>query len=178
MLSKTLFRRCFSTASASKSVGFVGLGNMGLPMASNLVKAGFTVKGFDLSDKTLELAKSSVSAFSNICSLDPCLVNAPKHIFTYPICYYRALHPRPRCQTQSAMWISWLQPCRAPRTSRKSSTWKEAFSRVPAKARLFVIQAPFPRSLPKNSTKQPRSMSYFSWILRCPVASWALRTVP
>jgi 3-hydroxyisobutyrate dehydrogenase len=30
-------------------VGFIGLGNMGLPMASNLVKNGFQVKGFDLS---------------------------------------------------------------------------------------------------------------------------------
>ena len=32
-----------------KRVGFIGLGNMGLPMASNLVKAGFHVKGFDTS---------------------------------------------------------------------------------------------------------------------------------
>jgi 3-hydroxyisobutyrate dehydrogenase len=30
-------------------VGFIGLGNMGLPMAANLVKAGFSVSGFDLS---------------------------------------------------------------------------------------------------------------------------------
>jgi len=29
-------------------VGFIGLGNMGLPMAANLVKAGHTVTGFDL----------------------------------------------------------------------------------------------------------------------------------
>lgn len=29
-------------------VGFIGLGNMGLPMAANLVKAGHTVHGFDL----------------------------------------------------------------------------------------------------------------------------------
>lgn len=30
-------------------VGFIGLGNMGGPMARNLVKAGYEVKGFDLS---------------------------------------------------------------------------------------------------------------------------------
>jgi 3-hydroxyisobutyrate dehydrogenase len=30
-------------------VGFIGLGNMGLPMALNLLKAGHTVTGFDLS---------------------------------------------------------------------------------------------------------------------------------
>jgi 3-hydroxyisobutyrate dehydrogenase len=30
------------------SIGFIGLGNMGLPMAGNLVKKGHAVKGFDL----------------------------------------------------------------------------------------------------------------------------------
>jgi 3-hydroxyisobutyrate dehydrogenase len=31
-------------------IGFIGLGNMGLPMAQNLVKAGHAVTGFDLSE--------------------------------------------------------------------------------------------------------------------------------
>ena len=31
-------------------IGFIGLGNMGLPMAKNLVAAGYDVTGFDLSD--------------------------------------------------------------------------------------------------------------------------------
>ena len=31
-------------------IGFIGLGNMGLPMAQNLVKAGHAVAGFDLSE--------------------------------------------------------------------------------------------------------------------------------
>jgi len=30
------------------TIGFIGLGNMGLPMTGNLVKAGHTVKGFDI----------------------------------------------------------------------------------------------------------------------------------
>ena len=30
------------------TIGFIGLGNMGLPMSGNLVKAGHAVKGFDL----------------------------------------------------------------------------------------------------------------------------------
>lgn len=30
-------------------IGFIGLGNMGLPMAQNLIKAGYDVVGFDLS---------------------------------------------------------------------------------------------------------------------------------
>ena len=29
-------------------IGFIGLGNMGLPMAGNLVKAGHAVTGFDV----------------------------------------------------------------------------------------------------------------------------------
>jgi len=31
-----------------ETIGFIGLGNMGGPMASNLVKAGYAVRGFDL----------------------------------------------------------------------------------------------------------------------------------
>jgi 3-hydroxyisobutyrate dehydrogenase len=36
-----------------KKVAFIGLGNMGLPMAINLVKAGFDVSGFDLVQESL-----------------------------------------------------------------------------------------------------------------------------
>jgi len=39
-------------------VGFVGLGNMGLPMALNLLKAGHTVVGFDL-------VRSQLDAFAS-----------------------------------------------------------------------------------------------------------------
>ena len=39
-------------------IGFIGLGNMGLPMAGNLVKAGHTVVGFDLLSANLERAGS------------------------------------------------------------------------------------------------------------------------
>jgi 3-hydroxyisobutyrate dehydrogenase len=35
-------------------IGFIGLGNMGLPMAGNLVKAGHEVKGFDIVPVNLE----------------------------------------------------------------------------------------------------------------------------
>ena len=49
------------------NIGFIGLGNMGVPMASNLVKAGDHVKGFDLisasrqagSDQGVEIAPSA-----------------------------------------------------------------------------------------------------------------------
>ena len=32
------------------TIGFIGLGNMGLPMATNLVNAGHTVIGFDTNE--------------------------------------------------------------------------------------------------------------------------------
>ena len=35
--------------SAISTIAFVGLGNMGLPMVRNLLKAGFRVRTFDLS---------------------------------------------------------------------------------------------------------------------------------
>ena len=38
------------------TIGFIGLGNMGLPMAGNLVKKGHEVKGFDLVAANLEKA--------------------------------------------------------------------------------------------------------------------------
>jgi 3-hydroxyisobutyrate dehydrogenase len=36
------------------TIGFIGLGNMGLPMAHNLVKAGHAVRGFDLQSAPVE----------------------------------------------------------------------------------------------------------------------------
>ena len=42
--------RQFGTAAAGNRVGFLGLGNMGLPMATNLKKNGFDVKAYDISE--------------------------------------------------------------------------------------------------------------------------------
>jgi 3-hydroxyisobutyrate dehydrogenase len=41
------------------SAGFIGLGNMGGPMARNLAKAGYRVQGFDLSHAAQEAAKAA-----------------------------------------------------------------------------------------------------------------------
>ncbi|MBB4285053.1 3-hydroxyisobutyrate dehydrogenase [Roseospira goensis] len=41
------------------TIGFIGLGNMGGPMLANLVKAGHTVRAFDLSEAALERAESA-----------------------------------------------------------------------------------------------------------------------
>jgi 3-hydroxyisobutyrate dehydrogenase len=35
-------------------IGFIGLGNMGAPMAANLVKAGHEVTGFDVAGVTVD----------------------------------------------------------------------------------------------------------------------------
>ncbi|MBL0373605.1 3-hydroxyisobutyrate dehydrogenase [Rhizobium sp. KVB221] len=41
------------------TIAFIGLGNMGGPMAANLVKAGHTVKGFDLSEASRKAAAAT-----------------------------------------------------------------------------------------------------------------------
>ena len=42
----------------SQTIAFIGLGNMGGPMAANLVKAGHTVRGFDLLAANVEAAQA------------------------------------------------------------------------------------------------------------------------
>ena len=49
------------------TIGFIGLGNMGGPMAGNLVKAGHKVKGFDLVPASVKAAeKAGVAAVPGI----------------------------------------------------------------------------------------------------------------
>ena len=40
-------------------IGFIGLGNMGLPMAQNLLKAGHAVQGFDMSKAQVDALAAS-----------------------------------------------------------------------------------------------------------------------
>ncbi len=48
-------------------IGFIGLGNMGLPMAQNLIKAGHTVRGFDLTKSAVDhLVAAGGAAASSI----------------------------------------------------------------------------------------------------------------
>ena len=42
-------------------IGFIGLGNMGAPMAANLAKAGHDVTGFDMADVAVEGVKMAAS---------------------------------------------------------------------------------------------------------------------
>ena len=39
-----------------KSIGFVGIGNMGTPMTANLIKAGYRVTAFDVDRKAIDRA--------------------------------------------------------------------------------------------------------------------------
>src|SRR5690554_5913138 len=51
------------TASASKPrVGFVGLGNMGVPMSANLAKAGFPLTVFDIDAARAKAHASTIGA--------------------------------------------------------------------------------------------------------------------
>ena len=60
-----------------KKIGFIGLGNMGEPMAANLVKAGFDVIGFDLIEEAkkkakqngIQIAEDAFSASENVDAL-------------------------------------------------------------------------------------------------------------
>jgi 3-hydroxyisobutyrate dehydrogenase len=44
------------------TIAFIGLGNMGGPMAANLVKAGHAVTGFDLSDASRAEAPAAAAS--------------------------------------------------------------------------------------------------------------------
>ena len=58
--SQILTQRSFQSAvGAGKSVGFVGLGCMGLPMSINLKSNGYSVKGFDLMPEARKAATES-----------------------------------------------------------------------------------------------------------------------
>ena len=46
-------------------IGFIGLGNMGLPMAQNLLKAGHAVAGFDLNAEASETLTASGGTRAN-----------------------------------------------------------------------------------------------------------------
>jgi 3-hydroxyisobutyrate dehydrogenase len=71
------------------SIGFIGLGHMGGPMAANLVKAGHEVKGFDLVPALLEQAKAGgVRACASIaeavegCGTVITMLPAGKHVIS------------------------------------------------------------------------------------------------
>ena len=52
---------------SNQSIGFIGAGNMGLPMLKNLVKQGYDVKVYDINPKiTKRLEKEKIKAVNNL----------------------------------------------------------------------------------------------------------------
>ena len=71
------------------TIAFIGLGNMGNPMAANLVKAGHTVQGFDLVPDNLKIAKDNgvvvmANALAAIKSAEAVITMLPagKHVIS------------------------------------------------------------------------------------------------
>ena len=62
----------------TQSIAFIGVGNMGCPMAENLMKAGKSLKVFDVSEKMLEFAKNkNLETVSNLDELITADVETP-----------------------------------------------------------------------------------------------------
>jgi 3-hydroxyisobutyrate dehydrogenase len=71
------------------TIGFIGLGHMGGPMAANLVKAGHAVRGFDLSQPLLDEARDKgviacASLADAVASADTVITMLPagKHVLS------------------------------------------------------------------------------------------------
>ena len=65
----------------SGPVAFLGLGHMGGPMAINLVKAGYTVTGFDVVPAALEAARAHGIATAETAAdaVRPCSLQCGRH---------------------------------------------------------------------------------------------------
>ena len=68
-------------------IGFIGLGNMGLPMALNLIKAGHQVEGVDLNPAAIDKLKAaggSNAEFAKVaaarCDVVITMLPAGKHV--------------------------------------------------------------------------------------------------
>ena len=66
----------------SNHIAFIGVGNMGNPMAQQLVKAGKQVKVFDVSEHAIKTAKKT--GLNVVNSLDDLLFNASAVISMLP----------------------------------------------------------------------------------------------
>ena len=58
-------------------IGFIGLGNMGAPMARNLVAAGHAVTGFDVAGVQIEGAASAATAAEAATGRDAVITMLP-----------------------------------------------------------------------------------------------------
>ena len=61
----------------SMKIGFIGLGNMGAPMATNLAKAGHDVAGFDVAGTTAEGVRLADSLEAAVAGMDAVITMLP-----------------------------------------------------------------------------------------------------
>jgi 3-hydroxyisobutyrate dehydrogenase len=61
----------------SMKIGFIGLGNMGAPMATNLAKAGHDVAGFDVAGTTAEGVRVADSLEAAVAGMDAVITMLP-----------------------------------------------------------------------------------------------------
>ena len=61
----------------TQTVAFIGLGNMGAPMAGNLVKGGFSVTGFDPGKITVTPGNATRGALNTVSASVYTLVVTP-----------------------------------------------------------------------------------------------------
>lgn len=82
MLGNVLSKRFFSATISKKRIGFIGLGNMGMPMVNNLLKHGHQVTVFDtVQDKIVKAESNGAKAASSVAELsenqDVCITILP-----------------------------------------------------------------------------------------------------
>jgi len=67
-----------STQGGAKNIGFVGLGNMGANMASNLIKAGHKLHVFDISKPACDgLAAKGATVYAKTSEFMPAAAQFP-----------------------------------------------------------------------------------------------------
>jgi 3-hydroxyisobutyrate dehydrogenase len=67
----------FDTKETTMKIGFIGLGNMGAPMAANLAKAGYAVTGFDMADVSIEGVNMAANAIDAAADADLVITMLP-----------------------------------------------------------------------------------------------------
>ncbi|MDA7424610.1 3-hydroxyisobutyrate dehydrogenase [Thalassococcus lentus] len=67
----------FEREDTGMNIGFIGLGNMGAPMAANLAKAGHTVVGFDVAGTAAEGCAQATSAVEAATNADVVITMLP-----------------------------------------------------------------------------------------------------
>ena len=70
-------------------IGFIGLGNMGAPMAANLAKAGHVVVGFDMADVTVEGVTLASSGAEAVAGADVAITMLPNGQILRSVAYSR-----------------------------------------------------------------------------------------